>query len=487
MNDTARDHAIAAYPCLQLFIDGHWIERENRDAGEVIDPSTGKVLGMLPHATTVDLDRAIAAAAGSFEGWKRTPALERSRILRSAAAHLRIRRQELVQLIALELGKPPAEAVRETETACEMLEWGAEEARRLYGRIIPARVPNISMMAVPTAVGPVGAASGWNAPSITPARKLSAALAAGCTIVLKPSEATPATALFVVRALHEAGVPAGVVNVVFGNPSQTVSRLAADPALRLISFTGGTQVGKTLAAIAAGNMKRMVFELGGHAPVLVFNDANTDVVAKAAVAAKFRNSGQICTSPTRFLVQRESYARFLEIFVATTEKLTVGDPFAPGTDMGPMQNQRRVVAIQDLIRDACERGATLATGGRRIDRPGFWHEPTVLTDVPAEARALHEEPFGPVAIMRPFDDIDDAIREANRLDFGLAAYAFSNSLRTVERVSVALNCGTLAVNHWTASLAETPFGGMKDSGIGAEGGVEGIAAFIQTRFISVSS
>ncbi|MGA0598113.1 NAD-dependent succinate-semialdehyde dehydrogenase [Enterovirga sp. CN4-39] len=480
-----RNAARAAYPTLQLFIAGRWVGGEGRQTIPVLDPSTEAVLGALPQASEADLDAVIQAAADAFPGWRDMSPLARGRILRDAAARLRTAKSEWAALIALELGKPFAQAEAEVETACEMFEWAAEEGRRLYGRDIPARSAGMRMTAISDPVGPVGAIGGWNAPAITPARKISGALAAGCTIVLKPSEATPASALMIARAFEAAGLPAGVLNIVFGDPPSIGRRFATDPRLRLLTFTGGTQVGKELSALCAGTMKRMVMELGGHAPVLVFADADIEAVARSGVTAKYRNAGQVCTSPTRFLIEASAYERFVEAFRSAARTVKVGDPFAPDAQMGPLQNARRVAAIRALADDA--RALATVTEGDAPAGPGFWQAPIVLSDLPPQARAWHEEPFGPLAILQPFDSADAAIAEANRLSVGLAAYAWTGSLRTAERLAREIQAGSLAVNHWAASFPETPFGGIKESGFGLEGGQEGLQAFRQQRFVSVQS
>lgn len=487
MNEAARTRAEGDYPGLHLLIAGEWIGAGARATEPVIDPSNGRTLGHCPIASPVDVERAITAACDSFDAWRLTPALERSNILRAAAARIRSQKNSLADLIALELGKPLGDALREAELACEMFEWSAEEARRLYGRVIPARSPALRLNAVRVPVGPAGAVSGWNAPALTPARKLSSALAAGCTIVLKPSEATPATAQLLVRALQDAGVPSGVVNMVLGDPPSSVGSMVDHPGLRMFSFTGGTEIGRRLAARAALTLKRTVFELGGHAPAIICDDVCPEAVATAAAAAKFRNAGQVCTSPTRFLVARSILARFRDAFVAATEALRVDDPFIGGVAMGPLQNARRLEAVTALVADAHARGASVIAGGSSIDRPGFWYRPTVLVDIPLDARVMAEEPFGPIALIAAFDTIDEAIAEANRLPFGLAAYAATQRLSVAERLSRDIQSGTLAINNWVASFPETPFGGLKDSGIGTEGGTEGIAAFLQTRCISVAA
>lgn len=482
---TRRADAVAAYPTLRLLIGGAWIAAGERDTIAILDPGTEAVLGRLPVAREDDLDRAIQAAADAFPGWRDTPALARGRILRGAAERLRGRKATVAALIALELGKPLPQAEAEVELACEMFEWAAEEGRRLYGRDIPARTQGLRMVAFSEPVGPAGAVAGWNAPAVTPARKISGALGAGCTLVLKASEATPATALAIAEALIEAGLPPGVLNLVFGDPPTIGHCLATDPRLRLLSFTGGTAVGKALTALCAGTMKRMVMELGGHAPVLVMADTDIEAVAASAVTAKYRNAGQVCISPTRFLVEASAYDRFADVFQAAARKLVVGNPFDAGTQMGPLQNARRRSAIRALVEDARVHG--MVVEGSAPSGPGFWQAPSVLTGLHPAARARHEEPFGPVALIEPVADLEAAITEANRLNFGLAAYAFTGSLRTAERLSRAIQSGSLAINHWSSSFPETPFGGLKDSGFGTEGGSEGLLSFTQQRFVSIAT
>lgn len=476
--------ATPAYPDLYLWIGGRRVEAGARETDPVIEPATGAELGRLPRATADDVDAALAAAAGAFDGWRWTSAMERSRVLRRTADLLRIDCETIAGLIARELGKPLAEGRREVGTAAEMFDWAAEECRRSYGRIIPARSAGHRLMALREPVGPVAAFCGWNAPAITPARKLAGALGAGCPVVIKPAEGTPAVALAIARALEAAGLPPGVVNMLFGNPAAVAERLLGSDVIRMVTFTGSVAVGRHLAALAAAGMKRMVFELGGHAPVLIFPDVEVDALAKAAALAKFRNAGQVCTSPTRFCVHADIHDRFAEVFAATADGLRVGDPFDPATDMGPLQNHRRRAAIAALVEDARAAGATVAAGGAPIDRAGFFYRPTVLTGVTPACRAMVEEPFGPLALIRPFRTADEAVAEANRLPLGLASYVFTRDAGLAERLAGRITCGNVVLNHWVVSHAETPFGGVLDSGIGTEGGIEGFQAFEQLKFVS---
>ncbi|WP_434625079.1 NAD-dependent succinate-semialdehyde dehydrogenase [Azospirillum sp. B2RO_4] len=474
----------ATYPDLRLWIGGRWIEAGDRSCEPVINPATGATLGLLPNAGAEDVDAAVAAAAEGFRVWRRTSTVERSALLRRTADLMRAEAGGLAALIALELGKPILEAAREVETAAGMFDWAAEECRRSYGRIIPPRTPGHRLMALREPVGPVAAFSGWNAPAITPARKIAGALGAGCSIVIKPSEGTPAAALFIARALAEAGLPDGVANMLFGNPGAVAERLLEAEAIRMVSFTGSIPVGKHLAALATRTMKRGVFELGGHAPVLVFPDVDVEAVARSAAAAKFRSSGQICTSPTRFYVHESIHDRFAAAFAEAASAIRVGDPFDPATQMGPVQNARRLAAVDALVEDARRNGAAVAAGGARIDGPGFFYRPTVLTGVTAACRAAGEEPFGPLALMASFRDADEAVALANRLSLGLASYVFTRDMVLADRLVADIECGNVVVNHWVVSHPETPFGGIKDSGIGLEGGTEGFQAFEQVKFVS---
>jgi succinate-semialdehyde dehydrogenase/glutarate-semialdehyde dehydrogenase len=472
------------YPALELVIAGRRIGVGERPGSDVVNPSTGEVLGQVPHATASDVDEAIAAAAKGFDLWRRVSPVERGRVLRRAADGIRARRDHLAWLMTSEMGKPYAETRKDVETAAEMFEWAAEEGRRSYGRVIPPRTPGVQQLVTWEPVGPVAAFSGWNSAAITPARKLSGALGAGCSIVIKPSEETPASALFIAEALESAGLPAGVLNVVFGDPAAISERLVGSDAIRHVTFTGSTAVGKHLASLGARLLKRMVMELGGHAPVVVFGDVDPEEIATAAVAAKLKNSGQICTSPTRFYVHESIHDRFVARFVEVARSWRVGDPFDGRTQMGPLANLRRLEAMEAMTADARRLGVSIPVGGERIGSRGFFWNPTVLANADPRCMAANVEPFGPLALTMPFRTFDEAVAASNRLPFGLAAYAFTRDARIANAIGDALESGNVAVNHWSVSLPETPFGGVKDSGFGSEGGVEGLQAFQRLKYVS---
>ncbi|MBN9600662.1 MAG: NAD-dependent succinate-semialdehyde dehydrogenase [Afipia sp.] len=471
------------YSDTQLYIDGQW-----RDGSEtripVLNPATGETIGTLAHAGRKDLDDALAAADRAFHKWKRTSAMERSQIMRRAAALIRERADAIATAMTMEQGKVFAEARVETLGGADTIEWFAEEARRTYGRIVPARAANITQLVFKEPVGPVAAFTPWNFPINQAVRKVSAALAAGCTVILKGPEETPASCAALVQAYADAGVPAGVVNLVFGVPSEVSSYLIPHPVIKKISFTGSTAIGKQLAALAGSHMKRVTMELGGHAPAIVFGDADVGLAVKLLAGAKFRNAGQVCIAPTRFIVHDSIYDRFVDDFVATTEKIKVGDGLSDGVRMGPLANSRRVEAMEALTADATAKGAKLRTGGERIGNRGNFFKPTVLTDVPLSARMMNEEPFGPVAAINRFSDYDSAVKEANRLPYGLASYAYTKAAKTISDLGRDIESGMLSVNHHGLGLAEVPFGGIKDSGYGSEGGSEAVEAYLNTKVVS---
>ena len=433
-----------------------------------------------------DLDLALAAAERGFATWRQTSPLQRARMLAGVAALLRERVDHIARLMSLEQGKLLTEARGEIERGAEMCDWMAGETQRIYGRLIPARTANVTQMAVREPVGIVAAFTPWNFPVIQIVRKVAAALAAGCAVIVKGAEETPASCAELVRAFVDAGAPRGSVNLVFGIPSEISAYLIPHPLVRKISFTGSTAVGKQLASLAGRHMKLATMELGGHAPALVFADCDIDATAKAAGGRKIRNAGQTCVSPTRFIVERSVYGRFADTFVEAAGALKVGLGLDASSQMGPLANTRRVEAMQSLTADAVAKGACLRLGGRRMQRDGFFFEPTVLTEVPVDAAMMNEEPFGPVAIINPFDSLDSAIAEANRLPLGLAAYAFTGSAATAKAIAGRIESGMVSVNHIGLGLPEAPFGGMKDSGYGSEGGSEAIEAYLQTRFITVA-
>ncbi|KGJ10979.1 NAD-dependent succinate-semialdehyde dehydrogenase (plasmid) [Paracoccus versutus] len=473
-----------SYPNTQLFIDGTWRPARDGRSLPVLNPATGAEIGRVAHAGLADLDEALAAADRAFAEWKRSSPLQRSDLMRKAAALLRERAEAIAALMVAEQGKPLAQARVETMAGAEIIEWFAEEARRTYGQVIPPRVPGVTQLTIREPLGPVAAFTPWNFPINQAVRKVSAALAAGCTIIVKAPEETPASPAELIRCFADAGVPAGVVNLVYGDPAEISGYLIPHPVIRKVSFTGSTAVGKQLALMAGLHMKPATMELGGHAPVLVFDDADVDAAVSAMAAAKLRNAGQVCISPTRFLVQEGVADRFTEGFAAALAAAKVGPGTDPDSAMGPLANARRIPAIERLIRDALDRGARLATGGARIGNEGWFFAPTVLADVPADAAVMNEEPFGPIAVVNRFRSDDEAFAEANRLPYGLASYAWTGSSARAQRLQDEIQAGMLTINHVGLSLPELPFGGIGDSGMGTEGGSEAIGAYLQTRLVT---
>lgn len=472
------------YDPLYLFVDGNWIEAGNRDTVAVINPATEATIGRLPLATAADLERALSATRSGFDVWRHTVPAERARILKNAAALMRERAEHIASLMTLEEGKPLYESRDEVLRAADYFEWFAEEARRIDGRVVPSNRPGVLQLVKREPIGPVAAFTPWNFPAITPARKLSAALAAGCSVILKPGEESPATALALARCLDDAGLPKGVLQIVFGVPDQVSATLIASPVIRKVAFTGSVPVGRLLSERAAAGVKPITLELGGHGPVLVFADADIEAAAVGGAANRFRGTGQICISSTRFLIQRSVYMQFVERFVSATEQLVIGDGMAENTLVGPLANIRQLEKMEALIADAVGLGAKVLTGGKRLNRPGFFFEPTVLADVPMEARIMHEEPFGPIAVMCQFDAPEDGLAEANRLPYALSAYAFTRDARTVLDVGDGLEAGMIGINQYRMVATELPFGGMKESGHGSEGGREGIGHYLVNKFIS---
>ncbi|QDW40586.1 NAD-dependent succinate-semialdehyde dehydrogenase [Bradyrhizobium sp. KBS0727] len=472
---------------VQLFIDGCWRDSVSGKTIPVINPATEERIGEVAHAQHEDLEITVNAAAKGFKVWRRMSPLDRSKIMRNAADLLRQRIEAIATVMTLEQGKPIAEAKVEVLASADILDWCAEESRRTYGRVIPSRGEGIYNLVLKEPVGPVAAFTPWNFPISQAVRKIGAALSAGCSVVIKPPEETPASPAELIRALADAGVPNGVVNLVYGVPSEISNYLIADPVIRKISFTGSTPVGKQLASLAGMHMKRVTMELGGHAPAIVFDDADVKVAAAVLAAGKYRNAGQVCIAPTRFLVQAAVHDQFVEEFVEGTEALKMGNGLDEGVTIGPLANDRRRAALETLVDDAIRHGAKVVTGGKRSQNKGYFFEPTVLTDVTKEVRAMNEEPFGPLALVTRFQEFEEALAEANRLPYGLASYAYTRSVKNATAVAAAIESGMISINHYGLALPELPFGGVKESGYGSEGGPEAVEAYLVTKFVTQGS
>ncbi|MEZ2350153.1 NAD-dependent succinate-semialdehyde dehydrogenase [Caballeronia sp. RCC_10] len=473
------------YQNTRLYINGEWCDAEGGATIDVLNPATGEKIGTVARASIRDLDRALAAAQAGFATWRRMTALERASLMRKAAALVRERADSIARLMTQEQGKPLVEARIEVNSAADIIEWFADEGRRVYGRIVPPRNINAQQTVVKEPLGPVAAFTPWNFPVNQVVRKLSAALTTGCSFIVKAPEETPASPAELIRAFADAGVPNGVLGLVFGDPPEISKYLISHPVIRKVTFTGSTAVGKQLASLAGQYMKRATMELGGHAPVIVAEDADVELAVKAAGAAKFRNAGQVCISPTRFLVHNSVRDEFAKALVKHAEGLSVGDGLAEGTTLGPLANARRITAMTSVIENARKAGATVATGGERIGSAGNFFAPTVLTDVPLEADVFNNEPFGPVAAIRGFDSLEDAINEANRLPYGLAGYAFTRSFKNVHLLTNQLEVGMLWINQPATPWPEMPFGGVKDSGYGSEGGPEALEPYLVTKSVTV--
>lgn len=472
------------YEDASFYINGKWEHGSGSGRITVVDPATEKVVGGVPVATLDDLDRALSASESAFPKWAATSPTERSRILRRTAGILRERADAIALLMTTEQGKPLAEAKGETIAAAETIEWFAEEGRRAYGRIVPSRLSNVSQRVELEPVGPVAAFSPWNFPVSQAARKMGASLAAGCTIIIKCPEETPRSCCALVRAFDDAGLPPGAIGLVFGVPADISEYLIRAPLIRKISFTGSVSVGKKLAELAARGMKRATMELGGHAPAIIFDDADVSAAVKHLIGMKYRNAGQVCIAPSRFYVQKRAYEQFVDEFIAASEAIKVGNGTDSSSEMGPMANSRRVEAMERLVADATDKGGRVRCGGRRIGNTGYFYEPTVLTNVTNSMAIMNEEPFGPISPIVAFDGFDDAMTEANRLPFGLASYVFTRSLSTAASATRALQAGMVSVNHFGFALPENPFGGVKDSGFGHENGTEGLYAYLNQKFVS---
>lgn len=481
-----RAEATKRYPKLGQLIAGEMRYDGGASTVEVIDPTTGLALGTVPMATEADVDESLAASSKGFDIWRKTSAFERSKLMRKVADRLREKADTLAELLVLELGKPWNEALGEVEVAAGMWEWAAEEGRRAYGRVIPSREQGARQLVLVEPIGPVAAFVTWNGPLVTPSRKMSGALGAGCSLVLRASEEVPACALALAEIVYECGLPAGVLSVLSGDPVMLSRKLLESPVTRAVTFTGSTDVGKLLSQQAVAHMKRPIMELGGHAPVLVFDGIDIQAFAKRAVAAKFANSGQVCFAPTRFYVQRSVYEDVVEAMTDEAKQIVVGCGFDAETQMGPLKSERRRRAIEQLIDDARQRDLRVTTGGRRVNRPGFFYEPTIVADATTEARLSNAEPFGPIAALTPFDIYEEAIALANRLPYGLGAYVHARDFETLHRATNDLEAGNVICNSWRVTYPETPFGGQKESGMFSEGGIEGLRAFQNVKYASLS-
>ena len=475
-----------AYPDTRLFIDDQWTDAADGRTIDVLNPADGQVIGTVAHASVADLNRALAAAERGFEVWRDTTPAKRSTIMRAAAELLRDRVEMIARTLTLEQGKPLREARGEILAAADIIDWFAEEGFRVYGRLVPHRTDiTIRQMVVKDPVGPVAAFTPWNFPVNQVVRKIAAGLAAGCSLIVKAPEETPASPAALIGAFADAGLPAGVLGLVYGDPAEISGYLIPHPVIRKVTFTGSTAVGKQLAALAGQHMKRSSMELGGHAPVIVCDDADLELVLKTMGPMTFRNAGQVCISPTRFLVQNGVRDEFARALVGHADAIRVGSGLEDDTTMGPLANDRRLAAMGEFHADAVDRGAQVLTGGHRIGEAGNYWAPTVFDEVPTEARLFNDEPFGPVAGIRGFDRLDEAIVEANRLPYGLAGYAFTGSLANADLLTRRVEVGMLWVNMPSMPSAELPFGGIKDSGYGSEGGPEAMECYLNTRAVAI--
>jgi succinate-semialdehyde dehydrogenase/glutarate-semialdehyde dehydrogenase len=473
-----------AYETLQLLIGGTWTQGTSGKTEPVVNPATGEVLGHLPHASAADLDQALEASIEGFRAWRATPAVARQAVMERAARLMEERREEIAINLTREMGKPVAESRGEMDFVINVTRWYAEEGKRVYGRLIPSRVPGMRQMVMKEPVGPVAAFVAWNFPGVNVIRKIAGALGAGCSIIIKASEETPATCIAIARAFCDAGLPDGVINVVFGVPAEVSEHVLGSPIPRKLSFTGSVPVGKHLQKLAADTLKRCTLELGGHAPVLVFDDADMELAVNAVAGHKFRNAGQVCISPSRFYVQEKLYDAFADAMAQKAAAITVGNGLDDGVDMGPMIAERRVDFMEKLVADARDRGAEVMVGGNRIGNQGSFYQPTVLKNVPDDAMMMVEEPFGPIAPITSFKDFDEVVERANGLTVGLASYAFTTDGAKSAALAERIESGMLAVNSVMVSSPETPFGGVNDSGYGSEGGIEGMEAYLRTKLVT---
>lgn len=474
---------MSSYPDIKLFINGKW--RNTAESIAVVNPATEEEIGRLAHAQQSDLDDALESAATGLKIWRRAAPSERANVLYKAAVIMRERQEEIALAITAEHGKPLPQARLEVIRGCEFFEWDAGEATRTYGRVIPS-AQGVKHIVHHQPIGTVAAFSPWNFPMSQPCRKVAGAIASGCSIILKAAEETPAGAMHIARALHDAGLPAGVLSLVFGTPAQISKHLIGHEQVRLVAFTGSTEVGQHLTGLASQHMTPVLMELGGHAPVIVCEDTDVQLAAITGAVRKMRNAGQVCTSPTRFFVHEDIFEEYTEIFVRRAAATVVGNGMNKSVEMGPLANDRRITALTELVEDAREKGGQVRTGGSAMATKGYFFQPTVLANVPDNARVMQEEPFGPLAIINSVASLDEAIEKANSVPFGLASYGFTNRADYVDRMVEEVEAGNLSINTLEASLPETPFGGVKSSGYGREGGTEGLHNYMTTKNVSHS-
>lgn len=474
----------ADYEKLEMLIDGEWTAGTSGKSEPVLNPATGEILGELPHASDADLDRAVDASAKGFNIWRNMTAYERQGIMEKGARLLEERKPAIATNLTREMGKPLSESMMEIDFVINATRWYAEEGKRAYGRIVPSRIPGMRQSVFKEPVGPVAAFVAWNFPGVNVIRKVAGALGAGCSIVIKASEETPGTCIAIARCFTDAGLPDGVLNLVFGVPAEVSSRILSSWIPRKVSFTGSVPVGKHLQKLSAETMKRCTMELGGHSPVIVFDDVDVEQAASIAAAGKYRNAGQVCVSPTRFYVHSKVFDKFADTFAEKAKALKVGNGLDDGVEMGPLIAPRRIEWMNTMVEDAVSNGAELMTGGETLEAEGNFYAPTVLKNVPDTALMMNEEPFGPVAPMASFDDFDEVVERANRLPVGLSGYIFTQDAARARTLADKLNAGTLAVNSTFVSSPETPFGGVNESGYGSEGGIEGLEAFQRTKYLS---
>lgn len=468
---------------LQLFIAGEWRGGEGREARPVFNPATADTIAELPVATAADLDEALAAAERGWPLWRAKSFDERAALMHKAAGLIRERADHIATLLTLEQGKPFAEARGEVLSAAGLFDYFAEEGKRIEGRVLQ-RPAGQRAMVLKQPVGPVAAFSPWNFPVNLMVKKIAPALAAGCVVIAKAPEETPGCTSAIMRCIADAGIPGDAVQLVYGNPDMISRHLLGSPVIRKVSFTGSTAVGKHLMKLAADNVQRITMELGGHAPVLIFDDCDLDATLDRVVAQKFRNAGQVCVSPTRFYVQEGIYDAFVKGFAERTAKVRVGSGLDADTQMGPLANERRIPALEAMIADATAKGARVVAGGGRGEG-GYFFQPTALADVPLDADAMNHEPFGPMALMRPFATEEVALEQANRLPYGLAAFAFTENGRRINRIADGIESGMVGINSFVISSHDMPFGGIKQSGFGSESGPEGLDGYLVTKAVHI--